>query len=119
MPTELWNLVCTILRNHIKPGHSCEKTVNRLWTKGISEPRPKIRESGVTVYFEEWDLERLWTLIPDTDVTDLEPEHEGDPPIVVRWKGRDYRIDGRRRINQLKRRGENGPHSIIVVDVDG
>lgn len=112
-----WSLVCTILRNHVKPDHDCEETVNRLWTKGVSERRPRIAEARSTVYLEKWSLGRLWALIKETQITDLAPRSENDPPIVVRWKGVDHRIDGRRRINKLKRRGDEGPHSVLIVDI--
>jgi hypothetical protein len=69
-----------------------------------------------TVYVEKWSLERLQTLI-GKDVTELKPYPSMDPPMVVRWKGRDYRIDGRRRINMLKARGEVGPHDVVVLDI--
>jgi len=102
----------------VKPGQDCEQTVNRLWTKGVSELRPRISESAATIYLECWGLDRLWSLIPDQDVTPDLPSHPiSDPPIIVRWRGRDYRIDGRRRINQLKRSAEEGPHSVVIVDI--
>lgn len=92
-------------------------TVNRLWTKGVTQARPKIVVSGADVHLEQWKPARLWALVPDADLTDLEPHMEGDPPIVVRWKGRDYRIDGRRRIIQLKKRGDEGPHNVLVIQI--
>jgi hypothetical protein len=115
---ELWQLLCRILRNHMKPGHSCEDTLNRLWTKNVTELRPRIRETGATLSVETWDFEKLWALIPDADVTDQKPKSKVDPLIVVRWQNRDYRIDGRRRINEWKRRGENGPHTVLVIEID-
>jgi hypothetical protein len=112
-----WKLIRSILANHIKPGHDCAQTINRLWTKNVTEHRPPIAEVGASVYLEEWPLARLWSLIPETDVTEMTPHLTHDPPIVVRWKGRDYRIDGRRRINQLKREGAEGPHSVVILDI--
>ena len=112
-----WQSICTILRNHIKPGHTCEQTVNRLWTKNVVEYRPSIAQAASTVYFEKWSLDRLWSLIDQKDITELEPFQANDPPIVVRWKDRDYRIDGRRRINQLKARNDDGLHHVVVLDI--
>lgn len=112
-----WQLICTILRNHIKPGHTCEQTLNRLWTKNVVEHRPSITQSASTVYLEKWSLDRLWSLIDQRHITELGPFPADDPPIVVRWKGQDYRIDGRRRINQLKARNEDGPHDVVVLDI--
>ena len=109
--------MCTILRNHVKPGHNCIQTVNRLWTKNVTEHRPSIVEANSTVYLEDWSLDRLWTLVEEKDITDLPSFPANDPPIVIRWKRRDYRIDGRRRINQLKRDADEGPHSVLVVDI--
>lgn len=101
----------------MKSGHNCEKTVNRLWTKNAVESRPPIAETTSTVYLEKWNLDRLWSLIDPKDITELAPYPANDPPIVVRWRCRDYRIDGRRRIIQLKKTNERGPHSVVVLDI--
>ena len=97
---------------------TCEQTVNRLWRKKLSPNfGPAILESESTVYLEEWTLERLWAQIPRGDITDLVPQKTGDPPIIVRWKGQDFRIDGRRRINQLKKESVEGPHTMVILDI--
>jgi hypothetical protein len=113
-----WEMLCAILRNHNHDGHSCEQTVNRLWRKKL-DPNfgPPIAPDMSSVYFEAWTLDRLWAQIPPKDIVDLLPKKIGAPPIIVRWKGRDYRIDGRRRINQLKRDRAEGPHQVLILDI--
>jgi hypothetical protein len=86
-----WQLMCTILRNHIKPGHTCEQTVNRLWTKNVVEHRPSIAQSASTVYLEKWSLDRLWSLIDQKDITELGPFPVDDPPL---WSAGKARITG-------------------------
>ena len=113
----LWLSVFATLSNHVKAGDTDEDTVNRLWTKNAKEPRPSIAQAKATVAAEEWSLERLSALVTGSEATDVPPHSESGPPIVVRWKGRDYRIDGRRRIIRLTARGAPGPHRVLVIDV--
>lgn len=118
VPTNtLWPSVYAVLSNHRKAGHTDEQTVNRLWTKCVTEPRPKIRESVDAVLAEDWPLDRLSLLVAPAEMTALTPYSESGPPIVVRWKGRDFRIDGRRRIISIVRRGAPGPYRVLVVDL--
>jgi hypothetical protein len=35
---------------------------------------------------------------------------------VLRWKGRDFLIDGHTRINLWKRAHRHGPHEVVVID---
>lgn len=113
-----WVLACHVLRNHFEGEDTCEETVDRLWrTKGGNKHRPRIHEKNCSISLERWDLKRLWSLIGEGDVTEETPHSTGEPPVVVRWEGRDYRIDGRKRINQMHRQRDQGPHPVLIVDI--
>jgi hypothetical protein len=112
-----WALVCRILSNHFK-GAFCEAAVDRLWRKKPKRRhRPKIDEKSATIYFERWELPRLWALIGPESVTEKAPHSIEDPPVIVRWCGRDYRLDGRRRINKMQREHKIAPHLVVILDI--
>jgi hypothetical protein len=119
VPIELssWAYVYAVLANHVKAGDSDEDTVNRLWNKSASEPHPRISELAAGVHLERWSLDRLWTLMTPADMTEEPPHSEENPPVVVRWGGEDYRIDGRRRIIRLKKREAEGPHAVLIINL--
>jgi hypothetical protein len=114
-----WDAVSNVLKWSNWPGHSCVHTVNRLWAKDpfVKDPGvlPVISREAFDVSREAWDLDRLWKLIHDTQRTDFPPVAMHHPVVVVRWRGTDYLIDGRRRINRWMREGMEGPHEVLVV----
>ena len=111
-------LIYSILSNHIKEGQNDEQTVNRLWVKLMEERLPKFDPSTAKIYREDdWTLDRISALVPSAHETELEPHSESGPPITIRWKGRYYRIDGRRRIIRIVRRRDPGPHTVLVIDI--
>jgi hypothetical protein len=118
MTSASWEEMCRILSNHFEGNDDCEATLNRLIKKGLGAQGTVITRQSISIYLEQWTLNRLWSTIKkDNDVTELVPHREGDPPIIMRWRGADYRLDGRKRINQLHRRLEQGPHAVLIVDL--
>ena len=115
--TSPWDMACNILRAHVRPGESCEQAINRLWTKGVSELRPWISRGAVDIYFEHWDPGRLSALDGKGEATAGKPPEAGDPPVVVRWRGRDHRIDGRRRIDDQHTQRGSGPREVLILDI--
>lgn len=110
--------VCRVLKNHFK-GKTCIATVNRLWRKNgwvtDKSALPELEESSLHVTRELWDIERLWANLRPEQTTDIEPLSTESEIVAIRWGGRDYVIDGRKRINHWKRGTEVGPHPMLVV----
>lgn len=117
IPTSPWILACTILGHRAAPGETCEQTINRLWTHGVDELRPYISRGSVDIYLEHWRLDRVAALLGREGAAGEPVVEGGEPPVVVRWHGGDYLIDGRGRIAGLVQRGEKGPHEMLILDI--
>lgn len=112
-----WNLACDRLRAHVRRGESCEQAINRLWTRDGSELRPWISKVAVDIHFEYWKRERLATLGGSDEAIPDAPGDAVGPPVVVRWRGRDYLLEGHRQIDQLDKQGAPGPYEVIILDI--
>ncbi|WP_284620728.1 hypothetical protein [Aquabacterium humicola] len=111
-----WSLVYAILANHRQPEDVDDNSViNRLWNEASRGKGPFLSEDNTTVVAEDWDLQRLAPLVQGEGETDLSSFPQHDPPVVVRWAATDFRIDGRRRINELVRASAPGPHTVLVL----
>jgi hypothetical protein len=115
----LWDEMCEAMKWHNHEHHCCIDTVNRLLQK---HPRakergeiPHVARGSLNVAEESWELDRLWGLIHETQITDVVPNSTGPAIVVLRWKGVEYLMDGRRRINGWKRNGNLGPHRVLVL----
>lgn len=117
IPTSPWGLACGILGHRARPGESCEQTMNRLWAQGVDELRPYISRGSVDIYLEHWRLDRVAALLGRDGAAGETVVEAGDPPVVVRWRSQDYLIDGRGRIAGLVKRGEKGPHEMVILDI--
>ena len=116
---DLWEELCEVLKHHNHRGHSCIDTINRLLRKNPHVPNgspPQIKGEKLAVSAEDRSLSQLWTLIHATQVTQIPPGQVGRAIVVLRHDGREYLMDGRRRINLWKRQGTEGPHRVLVVE---
>lgn len=116
----LWEELCEIIGYHDKPGDDCIETLNRLLHKHpLATPsRFAIRITREThrLSAESWDLERLWRLIPPSQVTNDPPRSAQEAVIVARFEGADYLLDGRRRINFWQREGLPWERRVLVIE---
>jgi len=117
----LWIQVCEVLKWHNKGKDACIDTLNRLWrkhpeVKGVNGEVfldvPALSEEVLTVYAEQWPLDRLVA---------LKRSHVRDrplffPPIIIlRWFDHDFLIDGTTRINLWEKAGNVGPHAVLRI----
>lgn len=112
-----WDLACDILRCHARPGEAPEQTINRLWTTGTEELRPVIWRGSVDTYFEQWSAERIAGLPGNGGHVEAPPGETDDPPVVVRWRMRDYRIDGRVGRGQPAAQPGVVRHAVLILDI--
>lgn len=115
----LWDELRDVLGPHIAPGHDSIDTINRLLRKSPWFPRPdaaiQIPRDNLGISEESWNLERLWPLIHQRQVTSSEPASTNGAVIVLRWNQLEHLMDGRRRINHWRRNNVVGPHRVLVV----
>lgn len=123
---DAWAIVEAELGHHAKPGHGWVETLNRLWRKnrfvtsldGVlkleSEP-PLLTREMLSVRRERWPLERLAALLHPDAHGRAQPKKDDLPVIVLDWQGRHFLIDGLNRVNRRVRKGEPGPHEVIVI----
>lgn len=113
----LWELACGILQCHAQPGESPEQTINRLWTTGTEELRPVIWRGSVDTYYEHWSVERIAGVPGNAGAIRAPQDSADDPPVVVRWRGQDYRIDGRERGSHPPAQPGVVRHAVLVLDI--
>jgi hypothetical protein len=118
---QLWRELRDVLGGHIASGHDEVDTFNRLLRKRRKRFEPNLMlqlpDEGLRIRAEEWLLDALWSLLdhPSLIVND-EPNRPEGAVVVVRWDGRNFLMDGRRRINYWKRQGIVGPHRVLLID---
>lgn len=117
---ELWEELREIIGYHDKPGDGCIETLNRLLHKHpLARPSLlaiRIARETHRLSAEEWEPERLWQLIRPSQITQDPPRSAQEAVIVARFEGRDYLIDGRRRINFWKREGLPWKRRVLVIE---
>jgi len=115
----LWNEMCDVIKWHNQRHHCCVDTLNRLWRKDPfvkdSNVLPFLPKSALEVVEDTRSLDQLWEFIHEKRKTELHPAATDMAIVLLRWKGEEYLIDGRRRINHWKRQGSLGPHRVLVV----
>lgn len=120
---ELWHEMCEVVKWHNRPRDCCVDTINRLLAKHpvVKEGRISIRVSreSLVISTEMWNIEELWRLIHRKHLTRKPPGETEFAIVVLRRDGREYLLDGRRRINQWKRRNAAGPHRVLVLHAPG
>lgn len=99
-----------VLKNH--PNGYCAAKVARLFGKS---PWLVDEVAKAAVVEESWDLPKLQGLLHVEQETPTPPNSRDGAIIVLRWNGRDYLIDGRRRINQWVREKTSGPFRVLVI----
>ena len=108
------------MRGHVAPSHDEVDTFNRLLVKRREKFEPtlilQIPDEGLRIAAENWNLGKLWGLLHPSQIVDDDPGLPEGALVVLRWEGRDFLMDGRRRINYWKRKGIEGPHRVLVVD---
>ena len=91
--------------------------MNRLWTKDGAELRPSIWRGSVDIYFEHWTRERLAATMGDAGASSEPGCPPDDPPIVVRWRGGDYRLDGRGPNEGLDKPHGEERRDVLILDI--
>lgn len=117
----LWDELKEIIGYHDKPGDGCMQTLNRLLRKHpLAKSLPEFRIAREThrLSAESWPPDRLWKLILPSQVTQDPPRSAQDAVIVARLGGKDYLIDGRRRINYWKREGLPWERRVLVIEAE-
>jgi len=117
---DLWSELRSVIAQHIEPGHDAIDTINRLLRKSpwLKESGSwlQIPKAGLRLTEETRTIDQLWPLVHSTQVTEAEPTVPCGAVILLRWGGREYLMDGRRRINRWKREQLNGPHRALVIE---
>jgi hypothetical protein len=127
---ELWGWIQAELSFHRLHGtqHTWLETLNRLWRKKLVLRRidgadidpatlPLLDRSMLDAWRERWGLLGLTKLVDHPAHARSEPNCGGCPVIVLRWRHRDFLIDGHTRINRWQRDRNYGPHEVIVIGV--
>jgi hypothetical protein len=115
---DLWERLCFMMRFH-RQRASCEDKINGIWRKSpflkAIQALPRIGRTNVDLTRETWELGRAAALLHETQLTKQPPFSTAGPIAVIRWKGVDYLLDGRKRINHWQRNSELGPFDVIVI----
>ena len=115
---DLWAKLCSELRFHRKRA-ACEDKVNGIWGKSPflvgNSDLPRLDRTNLELTCESWTLAQLTSLLHARQVTADPPYSPTGSVAVIRWKGVDYLLDGRRRINYWKRENSPGPFNVIVA----
>lgn len=111
---EVWK----VLKWHSK-NKTCIETINRLWQKnqkmwGTSNA-PTFHEEELSVYREQWEPERLWNLLHNSQVTELNPASLDHEIVALRFGTKTFILDGRRRINHWKRACATQAVDVLVI----
>jgi len=115
-----WDEMCEVIKWHNHLHDCCIDTLNRLLREKPVN-RKKTRElvmldrSELDVSEETWTTEMLWSLLDESQRVDDPPDRFDRAVVVLRWKGIDYLMDGRRRVNYWHRNLIPGPHRVLVV----
>lgn len=117
---ELWALVAKQLAEHVKPGDgNWEGALNRiaremLVPKGVYSP-PRLGPDGCDIELVTRDADELRSVEKHRDWA----HHGLLPPVLLRFWGREFAIDGHHRINQYLQDGRTDPLKVILLSVRG
>jgi hypothetical protein len=115
----LWEEYRRIIAGHIHPGHDVIDTVNRLLRKSpwFTDPTatPQISRNDLSIIEDSWSLSLLWQLIHSKQITANEPTSVTGAILTLRCHGKEYLMDGRRRINHWHRNNAQGPHRVLIL----
>jgi hypothetical protein len=119
--TALLKAVDRTMNCHDKQKIGMVATLNRIWRKhpGIDDPAqlPVITLDNVRCVYEKWSLSEMAALLHARHVTDKNPRVLGFPIVVIRWRGTNYLVDGRRRINHFIRTNDASSHDILLLEL--
>lgn len=115
--------VCSLLQaGHAQPGknHTPEQTLNRLFRKhmsgqGITGDLPWLSSGNVGVTLETWPKPALRRLAPRE--RSRRPRCTEPPVVIIRFRGRDWLIDGGSRAHGWHEAGDTGEHPAYVLTV--
>lgn len=110
--------VWAVLGYHSK-GKSCIETINRLWHKnqrmwGVANA-PSFALPVLGVRRESWSAEELWRTLHADQVTNALPKQLDRDIVAIRWSGREYVIDGRRRISHWQRTEAQASLNVLMI----
>ena len=119
IPVTNWDQVCEILKYH-REKISCVEKINRIWIKspllGNLDELPYLMQNNTHLFTETWRFEKVLKLIEHPKLkTSLEPRSLEGAIVVVRWKGNDYLMDGKRRINYWNRKKGKELMEVIII----
>lgn len=118
----LFQTVCDLLyAGHGKSSEIPEGTLNGLFLQclggneyNVVNP-PWLSEKNTTVTTEPWKTEELWKLVAKKE--DQKPRYDHFPVVILRYKDKNYLIDGVKRISMWHATGDTGIHSAYVLTV--
>jgi len=118
---KLFEAVDRTMNCHDKQKVGTIATLNRIWRThpGIDDSMqlPDITLDNVRCSYEKWNLSQMAALLHAGHVTDKNPRMLGFPIVVIRWRGTDYLLDGRRRINHFIRTSDTSVHDILLLEL--
>lgn len=107
-----WEPVWKVLDHH-KKKFTPQHALNRLFHEQRSDG-PHLTPSTATVQKQFWSIHQLDRTIRKDSVT-TGPAMLDVPIVVVRWDGKDYLIDGRRRVNTWVKKGSQKLHDVLLI----
>ena len=114
MSHELWDQAHRAFKAHRVPGIDADEqaALNRIAAKCL---RISFDETNCTIREEIFDLESLRRLTI-FDKKDSSPHRDCEPIVVLSFKGEQYVIDGRRRVNAWLAAGKPQSRRAIVIE---
>ena len=119
--TEAWQALWECMRHHWwhSPDETPQFTLNRLFRKRLGDHVPVLDDKSATLTEESWSVDQLAKLNADIQSDPGPVKGNPDSPIVVvRYKGIDYRLDGRRRIWHWRSSGDTNDHPVLLLIVN-
>ena len=114
-----WELVARQLAHHIKPGKDRDwvAALNRIFRevlarKGIGGA-PLLGPETCSIGSAEYPRAEL--ALTQRHHDEKIPRHDSGPPVLVRFRGRDYAVDGTNRINKRLADGMATLCSVIIL----
>jgi len=94
------------------------KALNRLfkeyWPQNVEIP--EIHVSDLVIEKQQWDIDKLQKIKrKDKTTTSEKVKNSKCPVVVLVWKGENYLIDGRRRINTWIADNDSELHYVILL----
>lgn len=110
----LYAEVCRLLgHGHTKAGETPQETLNRLFRKTCGDGVPTLSESNVAVALERRQIAELLPLA--RQVSGELPATTKRPVTIVRYLGREYLLDGSKRIAAWAERGRAKVYAYVLT----